>query len=364
MNPLLSICIPTFNRAAFLERALAALVPQLASLREHVELVISDNASDDRTVAVVESARALFPIRYHRNDSNVGVVANFRMLVEQLAQGEYCWVLGDDDRVRQGGVAAVLRILRSQPEVDYVYVNYLFGETCTAVADIHCDTPVPPGAEAASSRLTEGRVARWADLLQEDSNCLTAFYCSVFRRMLWMESAPVYVTGTPFSSALNTFPHAVILTKAMLGGTLWSTGTPWVVSGCMNGATWVNQVSVVMLLRLHEYLDELQHLGVARHDLDAHRRKTIRNSRWFLCDVLRGEIDEGMESFSLYRYILRQARYRETWLSLATALRVTRLRSTFRKFPLLAFPALPLKAAGACIWAVKKRSAATIRSTP
>ena len=44
MKPLLSICIPTFNRASYLKQALDAYVNN-TSLNEDVEIVISDNAS-------------------------------------------------------------------------------------------------------------------------------------------------------------------------------------------------------------------------------------------------------------------------------------------------------------------------------
>ena len=54
-SPLLSVCIPTYNRKAYLSQALDALSSHLsATMRELVEIVISDNASSDGTEDLVD----------------------------------------------------------------------------------------------------------------------------------------------------------------------------------------------------------------------------------------------------------------------------------------------------------------------
>ena len=56
-RPLLSIAVPTYQRAAMLRVMLQALLPQEAELRDRVEVCIGDNASTDSTADVVESER-------------------------------------------------------------------------------------------------------------------------------------------------------------------------------------------------------------------------------------------------------------------------------------------------------------------
>jgi abequosyltransferase len=48
MRPLLSICIPTYNRSQYLKQALETYVSN-AAFDDEVEIVISDNASTDNT---------------------------------------------------------------------------------------------------------------------------------------------------------------------------------------------------------------------------------------------------------------------------------------------------------------------------
>lgn len=67
-KPLLSICIPTYNRAEYLEQCLEAIVHQ-EGFDERVEVVISDNASTDGTQELCKRYTAQFSnIRYFRND--------------------------------------------------------------------------------------------------------------------------------------------------------------------------------------------------------------------------------------------------------------------------------------------------------
>ncbi len=72
--PLLSICIPTFNRASLLEKTLQSLTSD-AYLEQSdlIEIVVSDNGSTDHTAALVEAYAQRFPgkITYHRTPANL-----------------------------------------------------------------------------------------------------------------------------------------------------------------------------------------------------------------------------------------------------------------------------------------------------
>ena len=74
---LLTIAIPTYNRATCLRELLSVLTDQLRH-ESRVELLISDNASPDQTPAVVKDfvTRGL-QVRYIRNTQNIGPDANF-----------------------------------------------------------------------------------------------------------------------------------------------------------------------------------------------------------------------------------------------------------------------------------------------
>ncbi len=121
-NQLISICIPTYNRAEHLEENLATIFPQLGP---DIELVVSDNCSTDGTKEMIERYQQIYPtIRYFRNDCNLGFDRNLLRCLE-LASGAYVWFLGSDDLLREGAVEAVReRILRGRARPTLVYLNH------------------------------------------------------------------------------------------------------------------------------------------------------------------------------------------------------------------------------------------------
>ncbi len=129
-QPVLTIAIPTFNRAAQLEALLKVLEPQLAG-RPEVELFVSDNASADATPEVIRAAtqrlrQAGGRVRTHRHDSNIGSDANFAFCFRQ-AEGHFFWMCGDDDLIVPNAVAEVLALLQTpsgEPaELDLLYAT-------------------------------------------------------------------------------------------------------------------------------------------------------------------------------------------------------------------------------------------------
>ncbi len=92
--PLVSVGLPTYNRAAALRRAIESVLAQDYS---NLELVISDNASTDETQTMCEEFCAHDSrVKYIRQLSNLGARPNFLEVFER-ARGELFMWLGDDD---------------------------------------------------------------------------------------------------------------------------------------------------------------------------------------------------------------------------------------------------------------------------
>lgn len=116
----LSICIPTYNRARYLASTLYSIAEQVT---DEVEVVIADNASADETEAIVASLKPHFPhLTYFRWPNNMGADRNFLKVIE-VASGDYCWFLGSDDKIEDGGIAKVLNRLHHYPSLCGISVN-------------------------------------------------------------------------------------------------------------------------------------------------------------------------------------------------------------------------------------------------
>jgi glycosyltransferase involved in cell wall biosynthesis len=113
-TPLVSVCIPTFNRADKLQRAVTRV---LDGAYRNVEIVISDNASTDRTAQLCEAlCAAQGNISYFRHAVNRGPAANFAFAREQ-ARGKYFLWHGDDDYLDPDFIARCVDALENDPSL-------------------------------------------------------------------------------------------------------------------------------------------------------------------------------------------------------------------------------------------------------
>lgn len=113
MQYILTIAIPTYNRKEKLKMSLSGVLEQVENLP--IEILISDNASEDGTEAyMAELCMQYKNLRYHRNNVNIGPDMNFLNCYE-MAQGEYVWLLGDDDFVLPGAVQNIVSVLEKKP---------------------------------------------------------------------------------------------------------------------------------------------------------------------------------------------------------------------------------------------------------
>jgi abequosyltransferase len=133
---LLSICIPTYNRANFLNRSLSYLTRQIESYVNRLEIIVLDNDSNDGTYNVVQNYIDLgFQISYIKNDHNLGPDINVDKCY-QVAKGKYVLALGDDDIIVLNSLDKLMNILNTsdygvihlnakpiESEIDYMLLN-------------------------------------------------------------------------------------------------------------------------------------------------------------------------------------------------------------------------------------------------
>ena len=106
--------MPTYNRAARLQKALTSALQQSY---ETLEIIVSDNASSDETWDVCSTVAANDRrVRVYRQSVNMGPVANFEF-VRSKASGKYFMWLADDDAMSSNYVASCVERLERDPEL-------------------------------------------------------------------------------------------------------------------------------------------------------------------------------------------------------------------------------------------------------
>ncbi len=132
MIPLLSICIPTYNRYEYLISNLEILMPQVAKFADKIEVLINDNASTDSTTEILSKVASekkwLINLKTLRN--NVGLHDNFVDVISR-ASGNYIYLMGDDDLLSPNFIEILLPKI-AQNEYSIIHFNRISGNgECT-----------------------------------------------------------------------------------------------------------------------------------------------------------------------------------------------------------------------------------------
>jgi glycosyltransferase involved in cell wall biosynthesis len=93
-NDLISIILPTYNRARLLSRALDSV---LAQTYPHIQIIIADDGSSDNTTEIIQPYLVDSRIIYFKNKKNIGCHPNIRKALFEFAQGKYCFIMSDDN---------------------------------------------------------------------------------------------------------------------------------------------------------------------------------------------------------------------------------------------------------------------------
>lgn len=122
-NELLTIAIPTYNRIAKVVERVGELLPQLS---DRTEVRIFDNASD---LSVEDAVRSRYgdlindKFVFYRNRGNIGLAANLCRCFE-LAQGDWIWILGDDDAVYVDALEKIFSEIAAPNNDSLAYISF------------------------------------------------------------------------------------------------------------------------------------------------------------------------------------------------------------------------------------------------
>lgn len=112
-KPILSICIPTYNRGEFAYAAAKHLLDNWGG--DEIEVVISDNNSQDNTQQLIKSIKDC-RLKYYRNDENLGAAFNTHLTFLR-ATGEYAYLTSDEDDLDVNEIPYLLNFFKKNPEV-------------------------------------------------------------------------------------------------------------------------------------------------------------------------------------------------------------------------------------------------------
>lgn len=299
MKPVLSIYIPTFNRKELLKRMLEMLPQAIGVHRAAVEVIISDNASQDGTpewivpLCMTLKEKYGIKIRYHRNPENIGSCPNF-LQVSELTQGDYCWILGDDDFILPDGLDRVMDVLNRDCPMDYYLMNYVN----VPIKERNEILSAPDRYQACQSSGYEAFVMEFEDRIFEGWEDIYSLSCRhpvrlgtnlsmhLFRRQLWQSGLSVIVpkqnslvgksAHEQYQLTLDwVFPHIKILSGQLIGKKIGYIGNPVFGAGIGSQENAEENWPLIDVAVLKQVYDWLEKNGAKAQALDD-----------FLCDYL------------------------------------------------------------------------------
>lgn len=122
MSNLLSICIPTYMRCRNVENLLKHLVPICKD--RNIQICISDNASVDDTEVVCKQYLEKYENFLYTKQNFNTISDNFFHAIEK-ANGEYVWLLGDNDWPTENLIDKVLELCEERKYASIVLHEFL-----------------------------------------------------------------------------------------------------------------------------------------------------------------------------------------------------------------------------------------------
>ena len=126
MKKLLTVAIPTYNRAKLLNTQLSWLAHAVKGFEDEIEIFVSDNCSTDNTQEVIKKWKAaLNNVTFNscKNAENIGVMKNIHQCLIS-ASTKYVWTIGDDDPIQDRAISYTINKFKQYDDVSLLLLNF------------------------------------------------------------------------------------------------------------------------------------------------------------------------------------------------------------------------------------------------
>lgn len=262
-NIVLSICIPTYNRAGYLAACLRSIYNQTI-LSDSIQVVVSDNCSTDDTAIIVQEFQHHPNFLYIRQSENIGMSRNILAVVEQ-ASGEFCWITGDDDFIIDGAIDRLVELIKKHQDVDFYFTKLQGINLKEYDAYENFDTSLYPSKR--NKELVIENIEKWEYLIRPKYSgiFMGELMAGVFRRSVWNQ-----VTVTPHGEFLSTvedsYVFCVVYANAFFGRKAIYIHTPIIL--VLEGAReWMDRLGYILIVIIKDLIDLYKSKGLDKRVL-------------------------------------------------------------------------------------------------
>ena len=141
VRPKLTLGIPVFNEIQHIGQTLNSIILELANLNYNIEIIVSDNGSDDGSTKFLEKFATDFShgnrvsFRLIKQGINKGFNVNCDTIISS-SNGEYLWVLGAQETLLPGALSEIGKFLDRGPR-QLVVNAQVWDESTNSLANPH-----------------------------------------------------------------------------------------------------------------------------------------------------------------------------------------------------------------------------------
>jgi len=320
-RPILSICIPTYNRDVWLDASLSIISEEIKDLGNDIEVVVSNNASTDHTEAVVKKHKSTWAFAYSCNSENCGAMRNMAKCIG-MASGKYVWILGDDDFLIAGFLKKLLKLIRGNPDTPFFFVDmviwhpkkeYKYGDSINCIENVDANY-------LAINSLEFKKYDKLKEIATYERGYFNAISNFILLKEDYSRAFQIGVNaGEEFTSVESTFPHSYYMARFLLKKPCIDVITKGLI--CSGTVGWKKYYEITWLKWFPELIILMAKNGAAKRNA-LNGRKNIIKSKYYvmLPKALRGEIS-NYEYFSWCKFIKDNFYIKDFWIVIYHILR-------------------------------------------
>ena len=315
---ILSICIPTYNRAATLPNCLNSILISKRKTNLKFEICISDNASNYNVKKIIKPFKKKLNIRLNRNKKNLGYAVNLLKSVS-MAKGEFAWCIGDDDLLVPKALKKINSLILKNKNIDFYYINsfHLSNNYLNKFKKPFDTNNLPIGMDRLSPKKNSQRLKFW-DLIDYNVSFdfMAGNFVNIFRRKMWMDNVHVLdKKSINDKNSILSLLHLKIHANAFKKSLCYFHAEPLSVN-LYGVREWRLLYPFIETFKLSESLDYYRSRGLNFFKYIYCKNYTLRNFASNLTKTIIGGKATGIHFLNFNKHIFQNLLYPNVYLSI------------------------------------------------
>ena len=315
---ILSICIPTYNRAATLPNCLNSILISKRKTNLKFEVCISDNASNYNVKKIIKPFKKKLNIRLNRNKKNLGYAVNLLKSVS-MAKGEFAWCIGDDDLLVPKALKKINSLILKNKNIDFYYINsfHLNNNYLNKFKKPFDTNNLPINMDRLSPKKNSQRLKFW-DLIDHNVSFdfMAGNFVNIFRRKMWMDNVHVLdKKSINDKNSILSLLHLKIHANAFRKSLCYFQAEPLSVN-LYGVREWRSLYPLIETFKLSESLDYYRSKGLNFFKYIYCKNYTLRNFASNLTKTIIGGKATCLHFLNFNKHIFQNLLYPNVYLSI------------------------------------------------